>query len=73
VPISNAMAVDYRLLARFEASRDRYDAARRALPKRWLTDPRPEVQHLNELWVRVIVRAREHQDRIAADFFTGRD
>jgi len=65
------MNVDYRLLARFEASRDRHEAARQALPKQWLADPRPEVQHLNELWVRVSARAREHQDRIAADLHAG--
>jgi hypothetical protein len=62
-----AMNVDYRLVARFQASRDRYEAARRALPKQWLADPRPQVQHLNDYWVSVVVRAREHQERITAD------
>jgi len=61
------MSVDDRLFARFQASRDRHEAARRALPERWLADPRPQVQHVNDLWVSAIVRAREHQDRIAAD------
>jgi hypothetical protein len=36
------MNVDYRLLAHFQASRDRYEAAKRALPQQWRTDPRPE-------------------------------
>jgi len=60
------MSVDYRLLARFQASRERHDAARRSLPEQWRSDSRPEVQHANELWVSVVARAREHQDRLAA-------
>ena len=66
-----AMGVDYRLLARFEASRDHHEAARRALPRQWRVDPRPEVQHVNDLWVRAFVRVREHQERIAADLRDG--
>jgi hypothetical protein len=62
------MNVDYRLLARFEASRDRYEAARRSLPEQWRADPRREVQDINDLRISVIVRAREHLDQIAADY-----
>ena len=61
----------YRLLAGFEASRDRYETARRALPERWRADRRPAVQEANDLWVSVIVRIREHQDQIAADLTRG--
>jgi hypothetical protein len=61
------MSVDYRLLTRFQASHDRHEAARRALPERWRSDPRAEVQHANELWVSAVARAREHQDRLAAN------
>lgn len=60
------MAVDYRLLARFEANRERYEAARRALPARWRSDPRPEVQVINDLWVDTVARTREHLERLAA-------
>jgi acyl-CoA reductase-like NAD-dependent aldehyde dehydrogenase len=60
------MAVDYRLLPTFQASRRRHDAARRALPDRWRSDPRPEVQAINDNWVAAVARAREHLDRIAA-------
>ena len=61
------MAVDDSLLERFEESRKRHDAARRALPDRWRNDPRPEVQAANELWVSTVVRARGHEARIVAD------
>ncbi len=59
------MAVDYSLLSRFEANRTRYAAARAALPARWRSDPRPEAQEINEFWVDVIARTREHLDRLA--------
>jgi hypothetical protein len=65
------MSVDYRLLTRFQASHDRHEAARRALPERWRSDPRAEVQHANELWVSAVARAREHQDRLAANSAPG--
>lgn len=58
------MSVDYRLLSKFQASRDRYEAVRRSLPERWRADPRPEVQQTNELWVSVIVRAQEQRDHV---------
>jgi hypothetical protein len=58
------MSVDYRLQARFRASRERHEAARRSLPERWRSDPRPEAQETNELWVNVVARAREHEDRL---------
>jgi hypothetical protein len=60
------MPVDYRLLARFEESHQRYDAARSALPERWRSDPRPEAQMINDHWVSVIAEAREHLDRVSA-------
>ncbi len=60
------MAVDYRLLARFEANRERYEAARKALPARWRSDRRPEAQVINDLWVDVIARTHEHLERLAA-------
>lgn len=59
------MNVDYRLLARFEASRQRHDAARRALPHHWRTDPRPEAQVINDHWVDVMARAAEQRALIA--------
>ncbi len=61
------MSVDYRLLSRFQASHDRQEAARRALPERWRWDPRPEVQRANELWVDAVARVREYQELLAAD------
>ncbi len=62
------MSVEYRLLDRFEASRQRHAAARRALPERWRTDPRPEAQIMNEHRVRVIVQACEDHDRLTVRF-----
>ena len=58
------MSIDYRILERFETSRNRHAAARLALPEHWRTDPRPEAQTINEHWVRVMVQACEHRDRI---------
>jgi len=58
------MSVDYRLLPRFEASRKRYEAARRVLPAHWRNDPRPEAQIINDHWVGVIAAAAAaQQDR----------
>ena len=59
------MSVDYRLLARFEASCQRLEAARRALPEHWRTDPRPEAQIINEHWAQVIATAAAKS--VAAD------
>jgi hypothetical protein len=56
--------VDSRLLARFEQSWNRQEAARRLLPERWLQDARPGAQLLNELFVNVLERAHE---RVAAE------
>jgi hypothetical protein len=64
--MKETMAVDYRLLPRLEASRRRYEAARRALPERWRSDPREEVQLVNEIWVEVTARARRHIDEISS-------
>jgi hypothetical protein len=58
------VAVDYSLLERFEASRRRHEAAREALPAQWRSDPRPEVQLINDLWVGLVVRAREHIEQV---------
>ena len=60
------MSVDYRLLERFQDSRRRQEAAREALPERWRSDPRPEVQAINDLWVSVVARAREHEERLGS-------
>ncbi len=57
------MSVDYRLLARFEASRHRLEAARQALPLHWQADPRPEAQIINEHWVAVMAQAMEHREQ----------
>ena len=35
------MSVDYRLLEHFQASWERFEAARRALPEPWRQDARP--------------------------------
>jgi hypothetical protein len=59
------MSVDYRLLAHFESSCRRHAAARRLLPPSWRSDPRPEMQLLNDIWVDVIARARGHIEQIA--------
>ena len=58
--------VDYRLLARFEASRRRLEAARQALPPHWQADPRPEAQIINEHWVAVMAQAMDIRSRRAA-------
>jgi hypothetical protein len=58
------MSVDYTLLPVFTESRRRHEEARRALPERWRTDPRPEVQLINDLWVEVQARARQHLDEL---------
>ena len=50
--------VDRRLLGHFERSCERQDEARRVLPARWLADPRPAAQQLNELFLDLIDRAR---------------
>jgi hypothetical protein len=60
------MAVDYSLLGHFEDSRRRHETARAALPAQWRSDPRPEIQLVNDLWVSVIVRAREHIEHVAS-------
>ena len=60
------MSIDYRLLDRFETSRQRHEAARRALPEHWRTDPRPEAQTMNEHWVRVMVQACDDHDQHTA-------
>ena len=57
------MSVDYRLLDRFEASRQRNEAAWRALPRRWRSDPRPEAQIMNEHWVNVILEASDDHEQ----------
>jgi hypothetical protein len=58
------MSVDYRLLEHFQASWERFEAARRALPEPWRQDARPDVQSANERWVTAVARAREHIDSI---------
>jgi hypothetical protein len=60
------MSVDYRLLPRFVDSRRRHEDARNALSDRWLSDPRPEVQVVNDLWVGIVARARAHIEEIAS-------
>ena len=67
MPMKEAMSVDYRLLPRFEASCRRHAAARDSLPAHWRSDPRPEVQLLNETWVNLIARTREHIEQIAVE------
>jgi hypothetical protein len=62
---SEPVSVDYRLLSHFEASHERLEKARRALPERWRTDPRPEAKIINDHWIRVIARAAEQAQRIA--------
>jgi hypothetical protein len=49
--------VDRRLLARFEASREHERARRELLPPEWLN---AEREHLGDLFVEVLERAREH-------------
>ena len=58
------MSVDYTLLSVFAESRRRHEQARKALPERWRTDPRPEVQLINDLWIEVHARARQHIDEL---------
>jgi hypothetical protein len=65
--MSEGVSVDYRLLERFQASRDRHEAARRALPERWRSDPRPVVQDGNVAWVGTVAPAREQQELFTAN------
>ncbi len=58
------MGVDYTLLPVFVESRRRREEARKALPERWRTDPRPEVQLVNDLRVEAHARARQHIDEL---------
>jgi hypothetical protein len=60
------MSVDYRLLPHFEASSRRFAAARESLPRHWRSDPRPEMQLLNDTWVNLIARTRAHIEQIVA-------
>ena len=60
------MGVDYSLLEHFQDSRSRHESARAALPAQWRSDPRPEAQLVNDLWVSVIVRAHEHLEQVAS-------
>jgi|HubBroStandDraft_6_1064221.scaffolds.fasta_scaffold2756351_1 hypothetical protein len=53
------MSVDYRLLARFEASQQRLAKAALALPEHWRADPRREARIINDHWIRVIAEAAE--------------
>ena len=62
-PTSISMAadnVDRRLLARFEASREHERARRELLPPEWLNAEREPAEHLEDLFVVVLERAREH-------------
>ena len=65
MPISVEMSIDYRLLPHFEASHRRHAAARDLLPSHWRSDPRPEIQLLNDTWVSLIVRTRQHIEQVA--------
>jgi hypothetical protein len=67
LPMGGNMAVDYTLLPVFAESRRLSEAARRALPEQWRTDPRPEVQLVNELRADLHARARQHIDELAND------
>jgi hypothetical protein len=60
------VTVDYRLLPRFESSTRRHEAARDALPERWRSDPRPEAQLVNEIYVALVARTRAHIEEISA-------
>jgi hypothetical protein len=60
------VTVDYRLLPRFTASCRRHEDARNGLPESWRSDPRPEVQLLNEIYVELVARARGHIEEISA-------
>jgi hypothetical protein len=66
------VTVDYRLLPRFEASRRRHEDARAALPERWRSDPRPEAQLINEIYVALVARARAHIEEISSPDPLGR-
>ena len=59
------VTVDYRLLPRFEASYRRHEDARNGLPERWRSDPRPEVQLVNEIYVGLVARARANIEEIS--------
>jgi hypothetical protein len=52
--------VDRTLLARFEASREHERARRELLPPEWLNAEREPPEHLGDLFVEVLERAREH-------------
>lgn len=57
MPVDN---VDRRLLARFEASSEHERARRELLPREWLNADREPAERLEDLFVEVLERAREH-------------
>jgi len=60
------VTVDYRLLPRFAASCRLHEDARKALPERWRSDPRAEIQTINEIYVALVARTRAHIEEITA-------
>jgi hypothetical protein len=57
------MTVDYRLLAKWEASQHRHEQARRALPARWQNANRFQVHAANEGQIRAHLHEQESDAR----------
>jgi hypothetical protein len=58
------MAVDYRLLPHFTASRARLESARLEVPQAWRCDVRPAAREAAERWVAVRAEARRHLELV---------
>jgi hypothetical protein len=58
------MSVDYTLLPVFTGSRRRQEEAREGLAGRWPTDPRHEVELINDLRADLHARVRQHIDEL---------
>jgi hypothetical protein len=62
------MSVDTRLLGRWQRELDARQRARSALPKRWRTDPRPEMQQVSDTYVELLaVEMRQNVVPIGLD------
>jgi hypothetical protein len=62
------MSVDTRLLVRWQRELDARQRARAALPRRWRTDPRPEMQQVGDAYVELLaVEMRQNVVPIGLD------
>lgn len=61
------MTVDTRLLGYWKRERARRERARRALPERWLADPRPEMAAVADAYVELLAHSRGNVVRFRHD------